>query len=329
MHSNQPTAPDGGGRPMRPGDAPGSPPDGERRGTGLASLARDWRVIAGLVLVVAGFSLLHAPAANTAMFLAVNDLGPGEPRLWSDLSVAGLGLSAWIYLAFDAQARADRVARLLWILVVGGLVIHWVKHGFATPRPLAVLGPAGMHVIGEELKTHSMPSGHSAMAFAMLGLMAGEVARDSGARAGAAGATVAGRAGLALVGWTVLAVGIAASRMAVGAHWPADVLAGSGLGLAFAAFSERAWPVAAIARFVDRPSGRRAMALGMIASAGAIAGTPRVLAWIGYTGTRLAHQLDTGYPLAEPVQWVLGVIALVGAVRWWMTASRRPAAPGG
>jgi undecaprenyl-diphosphatase len=309
--------------PGRPGDRAGTRREGGGRLAGIAGLARDWRLLAGVVLATAGVAVQLHPALDLRLFRGVNGLGPAEPALWSDLSVAGLGLSAWIYLLFDAQDRPARVARLLWILVVGGLVIHAIKQALPLPRPLAALGPGGLAVIGAELRTHSMPSGHSAMAFAMLGLMAGELARDARARHGAAAP-----AWFAGLGWCVLAVGIALARMAVGAHWPADVGVGAGLGLAFAALAERAWPVAALTRIVERPWGARLMAIGLLVSAAAISATPGALVLAGVAGAPFAHQLETGYPLAEPLQWLLGVVALVGAARWWMAAGRRPAPAG-
>jgi hypothetical protein len=67
------------------------------------------------------------------------------------------------------------------------------------------------------------------------------------------------------------------------------------------------------------------MAVGMLACALAIAATPQVLAALGLAHSKIEHQFATGYPLAEPLQWVLGLIAIVGAVRWWRAAPARAA----
>ena len=131
MLSNDRTLPPGPGRATPSAEPPEASMAFERRGGGPVGLLRDWRVVAGIVLVAAGFALQHAQPLDIAVFQAFDRLGPAAPWLWSDLSVAGLGLSTWIYLTFDAQDRPGRVARLLWILVVGGLVIHWIKQGFA------------------------------------------------------------------------------------------------------------------------------------------------------------------------------------------------------
>jgi membrane-associated phospholipid phosphatase len=291
------------------------PPSPDPSDTHPLSATRDWwALVGGIVLIVAGLALWHDTALNQALFHDVNDLGAAAPAVWSCLSVAGLGLAAWIYLTAFAERRPARVARLLWIIVVGGIVIHFIKHGFATPRPLLALGDGHLAVIGEPLRTQSMPSGHSAMAFAMLGLMVAARPRrpDSDGRVAIAAARL---------GWIALALGIALSRLAVGAHWPADALFGAGLGLLFAGLSAHAWPVDAMTRFLARPLGQRLAALGLVAAALSIAATPTVLAALNLSHSKLDKQLATGYPLAEPLQWALSLIALMGAVRWWRAST--------
>ena len=275
-----------------------------------APLAR-WPLLLGAALIVAGLLVWHDAPLNEAGFHAVNDLGPAAPTLWSALSVAGLALSAWIYLTAFAQARPERVARLLWVCVVGGIIINQVKHRLPNPRPLLALGADHLHVIGEGLRIGSMPSGHSAMAFAVLALLLAEP-RDPRRRL-ARGAAVAGL--------VLFALGVALSRLAVGAHWPGDALFGAGLGLLFAGLAPRAWPVAALTRFLGRPCARHAMAIGLLLCAASIAATPAVFALAGLQGSSLEHTLSTGYPLAEPLQWLLAVVALAGACRWWRAAS--------
>src|SRR3954471_9481661 len=124
-------------------------------------------ILAGVLAILAGVALAHAPAANVALFQQVNELGPRAPVLWSCLSVAGLGLAACIYLTAFAQREPARVAQFAWILVVGGTVASLIKHRLRAPRPLLALGDGHLNVIGDALRIQSMPSGHSAMAFAM------------------------------------------------------------------------------------------------------------------------------------------------------------------
>ena len=52
-----------------------------------------------------------------------------------------------------------------------------------------------------------------------------------------------------------------------------------------------------------------------------IAATPAVFAAAGMAGSRLEKTLSTGYPLAQPLQWLLAALALAGAWRWWQGAA--------
>lgn len=74
-------------------------------------------------------------------------------------------------------------------------------------RPPLALGQGSLHILGEPEFHHSLPSGHAS--FAML--------------VGASFWTLAGKAGRPILVAFVLWVGI--SRISVGAHFPADVLA--------------------------------------------------------------------------------------------------------
>src|SRR6266478_6599953 len=99
----------------------------------------------------------------------------------------------------------------------------------------------------------------------------------------------------------------AGSRIAVGAHWPSDALAGTGLGLlagvAGTQMSLR-W------RLGSRPVAQALLALVVLVCA-------VILAWI-----------DTGYPLAWPLQLALAAVgvAVAAIVLWRIWAARGHAA---
>jgi len=90
--------------------------------------------------------------------------------------------------------------------VADGAFLMWIKPFLDFPRPPLTLEPGSLHILGEPEFHHSLPSGHAS--FAML--------------VGASFWPVAGKARPVLVAF-VLWVGI--SRISVGAHFPADVLA--------------------------------------------------------------------------------------------------------
>ena len=85
-----------------------------------------------------------------------------------------------------------------------------LKESVARARPVAVLGDA-VRVLGPRLEAHSMPSGHSLLVFMILGFLCGVHRR------------------LAWL-WLPFAMLVGVSRIYVGAHFPADVVAGAALG---------------------------------------------------------------------------------------------------
>lgn len=134
---------------------------------------------------------------------------------WSLLCLLG---TAWCLFALTAPLllRAPRVL-MAWLCAapVAGVFARIGKMVPNNPRPLEVLGIQSVHVVGEPVYIAAMPSGHTLAAFAV-------------ATAIYYSSTVQWRPRLA---WLfLLALGVALSRLAVGAHWPADVAVGATLG---------------------------------------------------------------------------------------------------
>lgn len=245
-------------------------------------------LVVAAVLVVGGVLLHHDSARDTALFHGLNRLGTVWPALWAMLSVAGLGLSAFIVLAAlhrGPHRRAMRpVAALLWCFPVGGLLTHVLKRLIAHPRPAAALGVDQIVVIGEPLMRGAMPSGHAVTTMAVLGLclLAWRLTRWQRA----------GLLGLALL--------VMVSRAAVGAHWPADLCVGAGLGLVTAVLGWRLSGLPGWGRLTDwlcSRSGQQVLAATQI-------GCGLVMA-----------VLHSGYGLALPLQWALGVWSVAAGLR--------------
>lgn len=159
---------------------------------GALALGGDW---------YAGF--IPAQAASSVL--------PGW--LWESLTTLGDGrVQLALILPFCL-----RYPRVFWALVVGallaGLMSRGLKVWFELPRPAAVLAASQITIFGARLTSHSFPSGHTVSAFSFI------------------------VAWLALLGWwralpiVTLAALAGFSRIAVGAHWPVDVLAGALIGL--------------------------------------------------------------------------------------------------
>ncbi len=165
--------------------------------------------------------------ANVWLFHAINNVhsdildkfmllgtGLGEHALFPFY----LGLVMLVALATVARTPGlNRYQVTRWMSVIAvffiaywldGLLIGSLKPLLDFPRPPLALPPGTVHIIGAAEYHHSLPSGHSS--FAMLCVASLWPVFNRYARA----------AGICFVLW----VGI--SRVSLGAHFPADVLAG-------------------------------------------------------------------------------------------------------
>ncbi len=139
------------------------------------------------------------------------------------LYLAAIALMALVQTG-PARGNADSAApdrTLAWLVaitvfslafVVDGFLIGWIKTAMNYPRPLLALPPGSVHVIGPPLYHYSLPSGHSVFA-ATVASSLWPLARRN-----------------ARVGFGVYVLWVGLSRISVGAHFPADVLAGFLLG---------------------------------------------------------------------------------------------------
>jgi len=129
-------------------------------------------------------------------------------------------LSAFFLVAILATRGKPKDALVPWFALVAvfsvaylvdGWVVSTLKEWFSFPRPMLALPPNAVHVVGspEHNLMHSLPSGHTS--FAML--------------IAASLWPVLNRAGRIAAVSFVVWVGL--SRMSLGAHFPADVMAGA------------------------------------------------------------------------------------------------------
>ena len=138
---------------------------------------------------------------------------------WFPLYLALIALGALIFVArMPTQSSAQyQVQAARWIMVIAvfgiaylldGVLINLLKPLLDFPRPPLALPSGTVHIIGAPEYHHSLPSGHSS--FAMLSVASLWPVLNRWWRA----------AGVFFVLW----VGV--SRISLGAHFPADVLAG-------------------------------------------------------------------------------------------------------
>ena len=151
------------------------------------------------------------------VFYALNSaFGVLPDRVWSLCTLFGTG---WAIYAVTAPAlwRAPRLM-VAWLCTapLAGAFTRLGKAMADNPRPLEVLGPQGLHIIGEPLYIASMPSGHTITAFAGAAAIYFTLHPATRRR------------------WLLLfaaAAAVACSRVAVGAHWPADTVVGAAAGV--------------------------------------------------------------------------------------------------
>jgi hypothetical protein len=162
------------------------------------------------------------------------------------------------------------------------LILHSFKAFLSLPRPLGVLPEEMVNVIGPGHRRSSFPSGHTSTFALLAGVWALTTTRRS----------------LSLAALS-LAILVGISRMAVGVHWPTDVLAGFALGW-ISAWAGLRW--ASRVPWGTRKPGQLLLAFALLTSA-------VVLLVIDHTG----------YPGVLPVQRLIALVCIV----WGGLESRR------
>lgn len=232
------------------------------------------------VLAAALMLLLWLLDANADVFLFFNGVvGYTGGGLWANVTTFGDSLVVFS-MALFLVGRHPRVAwTLVLSAVLASLIVHGLKEGLNVDRPPAVFPHEQIHIIGSALEAVSFPSGHTTAAFVFAGIVATQL-----------GFSPAWRLGL-----IALAVLIGISRMAVGVHWPMDILGGVLIG--WTSVSLGAWLAPRI------PWGLSLGAQRFFA-----------LLFVGAALTLLLFH-DSGYGQARMLEVILGAGALLGAAR--------------
>ena len=243
-----------------------------------------WSLLPPMSLCALALAVLILGDNGTLFVLLRQALLPLGPVLWSTFTLLGDALVAPLLIIPFLRGRPGLIWEGTLAALLATLFTHGLKPLVHMPRPAGVID--GLQVIGPRLLAGSFPSGHTASAFTLAALLL------LSGRLGLPGAVVA----------LLLASLVGLSRVVVGAHWPADVLAGAAGGWCCAALAlalARRWTWGA------RPAMLRLQRLLLLGIA--------LLDLVGHA---------TGYPDG---MWLQRGLALAGAL-WlaWRMATPAP-----
>jgi len=161
-------------------------------------------------------------ALQKDVFIVFNDyLSCLPPSLWLNMTYIGDGVVIFALFSFMLLIRAQAWAAMFASILVASVITNVGKAFFLMPRPAVVLDHDSFHIVGDVLIGYSsFPSGHSiTISFVLIAILATLFGCPE---------TLKQKISL-LIGLVILAL-FCISRVAVGAHWPLDIVAGASLG---------------------------------------------------------------------------------------------------
>ena len=198
----------------------------------LSLRAQSFLLVFATLLLLFAWGVWHSDL-NREWLLAVHASHMGPAELWIFLTQGGDAAVVLLLLLVLGRSSRQGAAWALKGFLMGSVVSPLLKMWWAVPRPLMAIEPALLNPMGNPpASANAMPSGHAlavSTLVCLIVLMYPSLLRRK-----------AWLLPLILVGLVV-----AFSRVVVGAHWPADVLAGMGLGIWIAWLamqSEKLWP---------------------------------------------------------------------------------------
>ena len=163
------------------------------------------------------WAVIELSIDRVSLFRLLNTATQQLPNLfWVGFNMLGNGWGVFALLCPLLLLAPRALLATLCAGALAGVLSRSLKLSLQFPRPASVLDPASFHIVGNPLTSLSMPSGHTLTAFALATALYFSV-------------SLAKRKYAA---WLFVLAGLAGlAREAVGAHWPADILAGMSVGL--------------------------------------------------------------------------------------------------
>lgn len=241
-----------------------------------------------LALTVFGF-WLHVSELNVKWFTWIHSKSVIPDFFWANATLLGFGWAVLIVITVADRLHGRWAASSMIAVVLGGAFIAIAKRLGYHPRPAAVLEASSFSVIGEPIfQSGSMPSGHAAGAATLVTLLILALAER----------------GHLNKFWTsvlvFIGICVAWSRVAVGAHWPADVVIGALLGSLVSLAAYR------MVNFGARPQ--------QTLSATNLKHRMWWLCSLELVFASVCFGTDTGQPLAIEFQGFLGSLALLSCL---------------
>lgn len=189
-------------------------------GRGTAGVVELLVVAIAIVILGIAMSLASGGYHGGFQFLHRFSQAALPEEAWEWLTCFGDGRVLLILSVLFVRRRPEIFWAMIVGAVVGGLYARGIKVWFDELRPPAVLAAAEINLIGPVLGRHSFPSGHTLSVFLFAGVLF------------AYSNTWHSRL-LLLLAATLVGI----SRVALGVHWPQDVIAGAFSGLMVAALA--------------------------------------------------------------------------------------------
>ncbi len=174
------------------------------------------------IVVTLGFygtNVKYYTTNQIALFLEINSLLSREGiRFWSNVTALGDALVLFPLLSFLIFKNTRAWAAFFGAIPLSTVLSHSGKAFFSIPRPAAIIDTEKFTVIGGVLKgATSLPSGHTITIFTMASAILYIVLRKKKTR----------HPVIWCIALVIFASIVALSRVAVGAHWPFDLLLGA------------------------------------------------------------------------------------------------------